>query len=175
MNNNKNCFFRVGIDRRKDEVLLKSFNDYNHIDLKLGDLTLESPFKMRVSEGTKFYDVLGFQDTSNFAISHKFYSILRDNNVSGVKFYEILIENIDEKYYGLQIIGRCGKLLEPHEVGFYKGLKFNINTWDKSDIFSPEETVLFFCNEKVKNILKENKITNVDIEDISQIQGYSFG
>ena len=58
MNNNKNCFFRVGIDRRKDEVLLKSFNDYNHIDLKLGDLTLESPFKMRVSEGTKFYERL---------------------------------------------------------------------------------------------------------------------
>lgn len=175
MDNNKNCFFRIGIKRKKDEVLLKSLNAYNHTELKLGVYTPEEPFKMRISEGKKFYDVLGFQDTSNFAVSHKLYYILKSNNVSGIKFYKILIENVDEIYYGLQIIGRCGKIKQPKEVGFYKGLKFQFDTWDKSDVFCPEETVLFLCNQKLKNLLKQNKITNIDIEDLSEIQGYSFG
>jgi len=95
--------------------------------------------------------------------------------IFGLKFYEILIEDVEEKYYGLQIIGKAGKLEHPSKIGFYVGLKFDYDSWDKSDVFSPEGTVSFFCNEKVRKILKENKITNIDIHDIDDIQGYSFG
>lgn len=175
MDTEKQKIYRLGIKRKKDEILLESLNDYDHIKLRLGEYSPDEPFKMRVSEGRTFYDVVGFQDTSNFAISQRLYSIFKNNSISGLKFYEILIEGVEEKYYGLQIIGKAGKLKHPSKIGFYVGLKFDYDSWDKSDVFSPEGTVSFFCNEKVKKILKENKITNIDIHDINEIQGYSFG
>lgn len=78
-----------------------------------------------------------------------------------------------DKLYGLQITGRCGKLIEPKEKGFYIGYKFDKDTWDGSDFFCPEGTALIFCTERAKNILVKNKITNIEFEDITTVRAYS--
>lgn len=82
---------------------------------------------------------------------------------------------MDAKYYGLQVIGKYGKLELPKEAGFYTGFKFDYKSWDKSDFFSPDETVLLFCTQKVRDLLKKNKIANIDLTDINKVQAYSIG
>jgi hypothetical protein len=168
-------FFNIEIKRESDEILIQSIVEYDQIKLNKAEFIPTEPFEMEISEGKKLYDIVGFQDTSNFAISEGLYALLKEHNISGWKCYEISINGVDAKYYGLQVVGKCGKLQQPKEAGFYKGFKFDYGSWDKSDLFSPDETVLLFCTKKVRDLFKKNRITNVELIDISKIQAYSVG
>lgn len=168
-------FYYVGIARKSDEALIESFVGYEQIMLRKADFTPKTPFEMRISEGRKLYDIVGFQDTSNFAISERLYLLFNEHRITGWKGYEIKISDRNERYYGFQVTGKCGKLVEPKEAGFYTGYKFDYNSWDRSDFFSPDDTVLLFCNEKVRNLLKKNRITNIELININAIQVYSGG
>lgn len=88
------------------------------------------PMEMRISEGKRMYDIVGFQDTSNFAISEKLYTLLVQNGFTGWRHYDIRIAGTQQKYYGFQVTGRCGKLKEPQKPGFYLGYKFEYAGWD---------------------------------------------
>ena len=130
---------------------------------------------MEISEGQTLFDIIGFQDTSNFAISERLYALLKANEITGWEAYKISIKGQNEIYYGFQVTGRCGKLNMPKEAGFYTGYKFDYDSWDKSDFFSPDETMLLFCTEKVQSLLKRHKVSNVYLEDINNVQAYSTG
>src|SRR5690606_35745584 len=151
---NMNVFFNIEIKAKSDEARLQSLVEYEQVKLNKAEFTPTEPFEMTLSEGSKLYDIVGFQDTSNFAISERLYSLLNEHYITGWKGYEININGVDEKYYGLQIIGKCGKLEQPKEAGIYTGYKFDYGSWDKSDLFSPDETVLLFCNKKISDLLK---------------------
>lgn len=170
-----NKFYYFSIERKKNEALIESIEEYDCTKLKRADFTPNEPFALKQSEGKVFYDVVGYQDTANFAISEKLHTLLKENNISGWSSYEIEIEGRSEKYYGFQVTGRCGELDRPKEEGFYTGYKFDHDTWDKSDFFTPNETTLLFCTEKVRKLLEENKITNTELEDIETVETYSFG
>ncbi len=168
-------FYDIAIKMEKDEALIESLIEYDQLRLQKSEFTPPEPFRMRISEGHILYDIVGFQDTSNFAVSARVYSLLKEHNVTGWKAYRISIEGIDEEYYGLQIVGRCGKLEQPKDPGFYKGYKYAFDTWDESDLFSPYGTVLLFCTKRVKDLFKKYKISNVILTDISEVQTYSVG
>lgn len=168
-------FYDVAIKREKDEALIESMIKYDQVRLKKSEFTPPEPFEMRISEGHVLYDIVGFQDTSNFAVSARVYSLLKEHNITGWKAYRISIKGNNEEYYGLQIVGRCGKLEQPKDPGFYKGYKFAFDTWDESDLFSPNETVLLFCTKRVRDLFKKHKISNVELTDIGEVQTYSVG
>ena len=168
-------FYIVGIKRKKNEVLIESTMDYNELNFRNGETTPLEPFQMKISEGSKFFDVIGFQDPFNFAISERVYSLLIEHKITGWKAFEIAIEGLNEKYYGFQILGKCGKLEEPKKSGFYTGIKFDYSSWDRSDFFCPNSTALLFCSEKAMNVLIKNKVTNIEFNDISTFETYSVG
>ncbi len=168
-------FYYFSLERKKDEALIESIQEYDPMHLKRADLKPNEPFLLKKSEGKVFYDVVGYQDTANFAISEKLHTLLLDNDITGWNSYEIKIQDKDEKYYGFQVTGRCGNLKEPPEEGFYTGYKFDYDSWDGSDFFSPNETTMLFCTEKVRMILLDHHITNVELEDINNVEAYSFG
>lgn len=155
--------------------MLKSLVKYDEQKLLKAEIIPKNIFEMEISEGKCFYDIIGYQDTSNFAISKKLYDLLVENKISGWKGYEISIKKQNQKYYGFQVTGKCGKLEKPNKIGFYIGYKFDYNTWDKSDFFSPENTMLVFCTDKVQKLFIKHKITNSEIININNIKGYSFG
>lgn len=167
--------FNISIERKRGEVLIDGIKKYNEHEVRKAIQTPIEPFKMEVSEGKKFFDIIGFQDTSNFAISERLYNLLIDHRITGWKGFEISINNQSEVYYGFQVLGRCGKLIVPKEMGFYTGYQFNYSTWDGLDFFSPDGTMLLFCSDKVRKLFDDNKITNVELVDINLVQAYSVG
>lgn len=168
-------FYDLGIERKKNEALIQSVLEYDEQKVRKAELTPQEPFEMEISEGKTLFDIVGFQDTSNFAISKRLYDLLKENEITGWKGYEISIKGKDEIYYGFQVTGKCGKLNVPAEAGFYTGYKFDHSSWDKSDFFSPDETMLLFCTEKVQALLKKQKVTNAELTDINTVQAYSVG
>ena len=121
-----------------------------------------------MDSGKKFFDVIRFADSLNLAISEKLKKILEENKISGWKCFPIHIENQTEKYYVLQIISKAGPILNLEQVISYEAenREFDLNTWDESDIFTLENTLLFVCNEKVKELFKKNKISNIEINPL---------
>ncbi len=168
-------FYQQNLNLDRAEIRLESLLQYDHVKLRRGEYTPASPFTMKVSEGKRFYDLVGFQDTSNWAISEKLYSLLIQYKITGWKAFELEIKDVELKYYGFQITGRCGELIDPDEPGFYTGLKFDISSWDGSDFFCPGESVVTLCTQKVKEILVGNKISNCEITDINLAESFSSG
>lgn len=168
-------FYSITIKRAKDEVLLEVLDNYDQVKLHGGDITITSMLDVKIAEGRVLYDILGFQDTSNFAISDKLRLLLIENKITGWRCYPLNIYGITNKYFGFQITSRCGEVLHPKEIGFYSGVKFDIKSWDGSDIFSPQGTVANFCTQKVRDLLTQNNLTNISIINLNQVQAYSTG
>jgi hypothetical protein len=175
MDSNNPIFYTLSIKRSRSEALIEALVEYEHFDLAKGVFKPTEPFEMRLSEGRVFYDVVGFQDTSNFAISERLLQLLQAHQFSGWQTYELNISGVEGRFLGFQIKGKCGKLIEPREAGFHTGYQFDLGSWDGSDFFCPENTVLLFCTSKVIDVLKRNKVTNIAWENINDSVYYSFG
>ncbi|MCO4291606.1 hypothetical protein NF867_01845 [Solitalea sp. MAHUQ-68] len=165
-------FYSFQWAQKKGEILVESLNKYNDQDLMVGKYSYEGPFVVRVSEGKKLYDIAHFQDPFNFAISERVYKILKEAGITGWNSYEIVIEGRNEKYYGFQVLGKCGELNRPRKSGFVTGYEFESETWDGADFFCPKETLHIFCTERVTQLLTINRITNIELVDISTIEWY---
>jgi len=166
-------FYNFQWAQMKNEILFESLSSYDEQSLICGKAFLGEPLTVRVSEGKKFYDIVHLQDPFNFTISNRLYSILKQAGLTGWRDYEIELVGKDEKYHGFQVLGKSGKVKRPFEPGFVNGYEFEHETWDGSDFFIPEGTLLIFCSQRVKNLFELNKITNTDLRDISTIKWYS--
>lgn len=166
-------FFELQIGMKRDEVFIEAINDYPDQLLKIGEFTPKEPFTMKRSEGKKFLDVIRFQDVFNFAISSRLYNILREEKITGWNAYRIEIKDYDEEYFGFQVIGKSGNIFRPKEKGFLKGQKFDNSSWDGSDFFCPEGTMLVFCTQKINDLFKSNNISNVEFQDITTVEWYN--
>jgi len=124
--------------------------------------------EFRVDEGRKFFDLIGYQDPWNFAISERFKNLLEENKISGWDCYPIIIEDSDLKYFGFQVIGKAGPITSLDEDGdpMHGCTEFDENTWDGSDIFCLEDTAVIVCTTNVRDIILKTNITNIEFADL---------
>lgn len=167
-------FYKQSFNTKKNEAFIRLIDNTDEQTIRKG---LFNPINNNVSavldEGSKIGLVLRLQDPFNFLISEDIYKSLLNKKITGWKSFEVDIENVNEKYYCLQITGRCG-LIERHEnSGFVTGIDFEESSWDGSDIFLPEDTMMMFCTEKVKTIFDEYKISNIEFKNIKKVRWYN--
>ena len=125
-------------------------------------------------------------------ISNKVVSLLMDNQISGWSTYPVRIVgksgNAIEGYSGLSIIGRCGKIFddraeiiekrnENNDVyKVRKGLVFETSSWDGSDMFSPDDTIIAIISDRARQVL--SNCTNVHFKNIKDSEynytGFGF-
>lgn len=124
----------------------------------------------RVDEGKIFFDMIGYQDPWNFAISERFKNILEENNIKGWDCYPIIIEGVELKYYGFQITGKAGIISKFDEDGdrVYGSIKVDFETWDGSDIFSLGDTAIKVISTKLYEILVKSKTTNIEFDELDK-------
>ncbi|WP_111685608.1 hypothetical protein [Winogradskyella tangerina] len=168
-------FYSLFSAQKSKEAVLKSNFSSNFFDVFHNKSDFKIPVKTKIVLGKKMYDRIDFNDGVNFVISERFLKILQKNELTGWKTYPVEIENTDEKYYGFQIIGKSGPLKKEKQKGFHIGYEFDKKSWDGTDFFSPEKTHLRFLSKKAKEVLIDEKITNIEIENIRDIENYSLG
>ncbi|WP_299441267.1 hypothetical protein [uncultured Aquimarina sp.] len=169
-------FYILRNAQKRGEAVLEWVNkDFERSDLILGKSKGDQPSKFKIAMGKRLYDANFFNDGINKSISQEFLKILKDNALKGWDVYNLEMDKPKDKRYGLQVTGRCGKLIKPEQKGFYIGYNFDHNSWDGSDFFCPEGTALIFCTEKAKDILTKSKISNIEFEDITKVKAYSSG
>ena len=137
--------------------------------------------------GKKLTDILDTGYVGLYLVSDRMKNILEENDVTGWKVF--LIKLYDKKgnevfgYHGFSVIGRCGpvdyeksKIVEKPFVSggpvckFYKGLYIGLDSWDGSDFFLPGESCRSVITQKAADVLKKNKITNMQLYNLSEYE-----
>lgn len=147
------------------------------------------PVIFKQKYGKNFQDVLDTEHPSLYLISDKFKTVLEENFLTGWQIYPIKFHGLNGQeisgYHGFSVVGRCGpidytkseiiqKKIVPEGslCEYYKGLYFE--NWDGSDFFIPSKTSHVFITKKAANILKKNKITNVRLENLYELETPDF-
>ena len=153
---------------KRSAIEVKAQVDYESYELRRGPSTIKENNKFTIYKGKKTFDVLSYFDSLNRVFSERIKTLFKENKVTGIVFYPILIEGVKEKYYGYYITGKAGKITNLNEIGYvplFEPIEFDITEWDGSDIFCFEDNGGHYFSEKVKNLLEDNKITNIYIND----------
>ena len=137
--------------------------------------------------GHKLTDILGTGYPPLYLISDRMKTILEENNLTGWKCF--LVRVFDKKknevlgYHGFSITGRCGPIddkkatiIEKRRIPewpirkFYKGLYVGLDKWDGTDFFIPEKSAWPIITKRTADLLKKNKITNLRMENLADIE-----
>jgi hypothetical protein len=158
-------FFRFGGATNLDVVRILPRSLYDPVSLLNLGSGLSEGEVFYIDEGHKVYGIIEFNDPSNFAISFKVKKILEDNRVTGWGCFPIRIEGIASPYFAFLNLAKAGPILNLEDVNNYrtKNRHFDVATWDGSDIFNLENTLLHVCVPRVKKLLIEAKVTNLEI------------
>jgi hypothetical protein len=177
----------VGLSFKEDD---NGFDDV--IRLSMGDYTdLKFPVIFKQVYGKRLDDIIRTGHAVLFLISDKMKTVLEENTLTGWKTFAVKV--MDKKsqeiqgYHGLSIMGRCGKIdyskseiiekrLVPNgPLGkYYKGLHVGLDRWDGSDFFLPEEYFGIIITSRVATVLKKNKLTNIRLENLVEIETPDF-
>jgi hypothetical protein len=158
-------FYRFNAKDEDNCIRIRASVSYKTLQLIGDDSLLIENNVFSIAEGNKLFDILQFIDSSNFAISSKIKELLEFNKVTGWSCFPIFITGIEEQYYVFQNKGKAGPILNLAEINNYKTVfrEFDINTWDRSDIFNLERTLVNACTSRVKSILELANVTNIEI------------
>lgn len=137
------------------------------------------------SLGSKHFDFLNSGYAGLYLVSNNIIELFESNAVTGWSSIPVRIKGYDEyDYFILTITGRCSALdltksktyikapLTPNgkPIEAKRGLYFDLNSWDGSDVFTPEKTTFIFITEKVRRLLIKIKATNVSIVNVTQYE-----
>jgi hypothetical protein len=135
--------------------------------------------------GSKAYDFLDSGYAGLNLVSKKVIELFESNAISGWSSIPVRINGYEgSDYYILTVTGRCSEIdygkSEPFIMAPFTptgrpfeakiGLYFDLNSWDGSDVFTPEKSTFMFVTEKVKKLLVKNKVTNIIIENITKYE-----
>src|SRR5574343_620895 len=153
-----------------------------------GDYTgVVLPVIFKQISGKIWTDILNPNSVSMYVVSQRFIELLEKNKITGWRGYPVTIIDKEGKsvvgYVGFSIIGRSGPVDYSKAViyekqlvhngaktKYYKGLYIDMNKWDVSDFFIPEGTLNIIISEKAMRLIKKYKITNVNIQNITEYE-----
>jgi hypothetical protein len=154
-------FYSFGAADEKGCVRIKSKMKYNTLDIIRKDSPLVKFNEFTVARGKKWFDIVQFDDSVNFAISKKTKDVLESNSVTGWGCFPIEISGAPHAYFAFQIFGIAGPILNLEARNNYEAdyVEFDLASWDGSDIFNLKDTLHSACLPKVKQILEDAGIT----------------
>lgn len=161
----ENQFYRFRSEHKKGVYRIQPIEEYDTLDFLGIECPLIENNKFTIKMGTKVFDILPFNDSSNFSISKRVKDLLEQNQIKGWSCFPIVINGINGEYFAFQNLSKAGPITNLEAVNNYEteNYEFDVNTWNGSDIFHLEDTAINVCTRKVKEILEKAKITNLEI------------
>jgi hypothetical protein len=152
-----------------------------------GEWQPPEPVILQAIMGGSIVDFLWTDYIPLLCISDRIIDLLLNNHCTGWSTYPVKVydrqKNYLPGYHGLAIkhsvgeieINRSGIITKPPMTPkgrprrVYKGIFFDENKWDGSDIFRIE-SFFMIVTKKVRDILKQSKITNIRLTALSEVE-----
>lgn len=185
---NNNNLFKFETKFGKGPIEIKSENlSFEQLN-KLSNGELEGfkfPLTFKVISGTKWTPVLSPPTVGLIIVSKDIINALNFNKITGFKYFNILIKDkhgkmIDD-YYGLSILGKCGKIdfnkskivEKKTKMGFakyYLGFFPDMEAWDNTDIFRPLGSLFIIMNKKTKDLFDDFENNNLKFTPLEEVE-----
>lgn len=138
---------------------------YDTLALLSVDSKLRENNNFYIVKGKKETDFIQFYDSQCFAISESVKKVFKEENVTGWDCFPIIIDGTSKLYYAFINASEAGVVTNRASVnnGETNRLKFEMSSWDGSDIFHLKDTLINVCTARVKEILEKKKFKNIDI------------
>jgi len=189
------CFYYLEGKATRGEAVLNVNFHKDFTAVHRGETTIQENLPCTVFLGKRFYDFLIPGGPHPHIVSERIIRILLENDITGWKATPVRIVDHDElKYYVLMITGRCSGLdlrsgeritvmfpagrdgkpsPDAKPTPARKGWKFDLNSWDGSDIFLSEGQYIF-VTKRVRDLLVKNKATNIVLENLNDVILHEF-
>jgi hypothetical protein len=186
-------FFRLGSKLlsstfQAGPVNLKEDEDgiSDHLNLIEGKYNgINFPVIFKQDYGKNLTDILDTGHAGLFLISNRMKKILEDDQLTGWKTFSIKLYDKKENeilgYHGFSVTGHSSpinyeksEIIEKRRVPtgplckFYRGVF--VDNLDGMDFFIPDTTKFIFITEKAADILTKNKITNMRLENLVDME-----
>lgn len=184
-----NQFYYLSEKVTRDAFCASSGKNIDDYKLFRGEIELDSPIKFYPNIGKKIYDAVGSGYALFYLLSNRITEVLTTHNITGWKTYSCELYGWDGKrvegYSIFSVTGRSGPIdwsnsekfiKDPYVPGggaadMLRGIYFGLDAWDGSDIFTAEGGTAFtFVTQKVRDLLLFNKITNISLERVTEIE-----
>lgn len=156
-------------------------------DIFSGSQPVRQPVNMVHDMGSRLHDVV-WTSLNPLVVRERVVKLMTDYGLSGWKTYPLDLPDIvdSEKYCGLCILGRCGPIddakskivMKQYPAGdfpIYKGLYFDLDTWDGSDLcLTSDESMWLIATERVRAAFIEEGVTNVDFVPLREFERVSL-
>jgi hypothetical protein len=155
-----------------------------------GTRSLPGGAVFRAMKGTRSADLMGTTRVAIRIASQRLVDILDDAGFTGWRTEPVLLQDnhgqeVPGRFHALVITGRAGPIdpsrseivLEPPPVPRGEptyaevGLYFDPASWDGSDLFLPESTSAICAVERVKGVIEQSPLSNVQFTRLDQFQG----
>jgi hypothetical protein len=161
---------------------------FDGVKLLRGELNVNMSFRFAYHFGTKVYDLVAIGWAGIYLLSDKVINLLREHQITGwITYSTILYDKKDKEIEGyslFSVTGRSGPIdwaksekfvKDPYVPGggradMLRGVYFDLDTWDGSDIFLADGTLYTFVTQKVRDLLVKNKVTNILLERVTEIE-----
>ncbi|MEK6974621.1 MAG: hypothetical protein AABW41_05290 [Nanoarchaeota archaeon] len=144
--------------------------------------------KFIIRSGTTPGDIIGGTPVLNL-FSERFVNLLKENKIKSFKNYPVIFDSkydITTKYYYLEFPSKFSEILlkgkskhhiyvtDKGEMAKFgqKGLYFDLQEWDGSDIFGIKNTSLVIVTKRLKVLIERAKLKNVMF---TNLEDFSFG
>jgi hypothetical protein len=179
-------FFTVGegFTRAALRVNVELADDEDPYRLTRGEWVPNKPLRCERDEGNRLLDLIGTTWAVLQIVSDRVIDVLQRSDFGGWSTYPVEISREELKisgYQGLSVVGRCGSIshedvmLEPavpegESVEGWRGIYFDPDSWDGSDLFSPEGTASFIVTADVKRALEAIGATNFNFTRLTEFE-----
>ena len=153
-------FYAFGAKHIWAEKRIAPVNDYYTFKLLDESDPIVSDANYYVIKGKKLFDLLTYEDWSQFLISKRLKDVLERERYNGYKCFSTEIEGIADEYFGWLNIAEVGPVIKKTEDNFI--VWFDLNTWHNYDFFHLKGTFRNVCTKKVKEVLEQEGITNIE-------------
>ena len=155
-------FFSFGCKHKWREIQIEPVTKYYSYKLLEEVDPIVSDSRYIVKRGTMKYDLMTYQNWSQFLVSKKLKSVLEKYDFNGYKCFPADIEGISETYYGWLNINEVGPIIK--EDSDKNLVWFDLNTWNNFDIFHLKDTYMNVCTKEVKEAIEKENISNITFD-----------
>ncbi|GIV01171.1 MAG: hypothetical protein KatS3mg015_0001 [Fimbriimonadales bacterium] len=140
------------------------------VDILLGNVKVHEPIKFRTYSGTRVGDAHSTTMAIVLLVSDRLVQLWREHGFTGWDTFPVEVYAKDgsrvEGLHGLVVLGRSGPARRSDEDDPASGFVFDERTWDGSDMFVPEGTLLKCMSPRMAEATLAAKPKNVTIRRI---------
>jgi len=169
--------------------LRESDRGLDHDAIASGRVVPSQPIRIVPYGGRELTDFIWTDYVGIRLVSRRLVSLLRDSGIAGWSTFPVEVYGREGEvmsgFDGFAVTGRCGKFDPAKSLPFlkrmpggvfphFKGRFFRPDSWDGSDVFSPEGTTFLFVTRAVYDVLRRGGARNVEYRPITEMEFGDF-